>query len=427
MAFKDSEVLMSLEDRLKTETVAAASPHVAQWVNALSHALRQHEEALTGSLEALRRASALDTAQLEEALASAVTAAVAAEPAPMAPAAPDLSRLKASMESIDRATGLSDAMTALVNESVQYIERAVMFIVKGPSAMGWYGKGANPDAVRALQAPLSADSDFAHAFNSRRPRGGSFTEAPGTAGVVGRLGGQPHDFVVVPLVLRDKVAAIFYGDSSRPIAAGDRDSLEILIQYATRAIDLMTLSRAAAPRPTASITQEQRAAAVQAASAPPLSQPLRPPVPVVTVAAPPPPPAQAPPPRPAPAAVRGEPEGASTVMFSATSISDAIQAPPSAPPAPASSGLSAEDQKAHDQAKRFARLVVSEIKLYNEAKVTEGRRHKDLYERLKEDIERGRQVYGERVPARVREGTNFFYDELVRILAGGDATALGPM
>ena len=71
--------------------------------------------------------------------------------------------------------------------------------------------------------------------------------------------------------------------------------------------------------------------------------------------------------------------------------------------------------------------MVSEIKLYNETKVTEGRRQKDLYERLKEDIERGRQMYTERVAPGIRESTNYFYDELVRILAGGDAGALGPM
>ena len=71
--------------------------------------------------------------------------------------------------------------------------------------------------------------------------------------------------------------------------------------------------------------------------------------------------------------------------------------------------------------------MVSEIKLYNEAKVNEGRRTKDIYERLKEDIERGRQMYTTACPPPVRDATNYFYDELVRILAGGDAGALGPM
>lgn len=81
--------------------------------------------------------------------------------------------------------------------------------------------------------------------------------------------------------------------------------------------------------------------------------------------------------------------------------------------------------KKHDEARRFARLLVSEIKLYNEGKVEQGRKNKDLYERLKEDIDRSRSMYDERIPEDVRKSTNYFYDELVRILADGDTGALG--
>jgi len=84
-----------------------------------------------------------------------------------------------------------------------------------------------------------------------------------------------------------------------------------------------------------------------------------------------------------------------------------------------------EETKKQDEARRFARLLVSEIKLYNEAKVDQGRKNKDLYERLKEDIDRSRQMYDERIPEDVRKSSNYFYDELVRILADGDAGALG--
>jgi hypothetical protein len=49
----------------------------------------------------------------------------------------------------------------------------------------------------------------------------------------------------------------------------------------------------------------------------------------------------------------------------------------------------------------------------------------DLYERLKDDIERSRQVYNERTPESVRLDTNFFQDELVRILADGRPEVLG--
>jgi hypothetical protein len=88
-------------------------------------------------------------------------------------------------------------------------------------------------------------------------------------------------------------------------------------------------------------------------------------------------------------------------------------------------GPPAGDSKKHDEARRFARLLVSEIKLYNEPKVDAGRKNKDLYERLKEDIDRSRQMYDERISDDVRKTSNYFYDELVRILADGDATALG--
>jgi hypothetical protein len=91
----------------------------------------------------------------------------------------------------------------------------------------------------------------------------------------------------------------------------------------------------------------------------------------------------------------------------------------------ASSAPQTEDAKKHDEARRFARLLVSEIKLYNETKVDQGRRNNDLYERLKEDIDRSRQMYDERIGDDVRKASNYFYDELVRILADGRADALG--
>src|SRR5207237_6292698 len=88
-------------------------------------------------------------------------------------------------------------------------------------------------------------------------------------------------------------------------------------------------------------------------------------------------------------------------------------------------GAQSEEAKKHDEARRFARLLVSEIKLYNEPKVDAGRKNRDLYERLKEDIDRSRQMYDERIPEDVRKTSNYFYDELVRILADGRAESLG--
>jgi hypothetical protein len=88
-------------------------------------------------------------------------------------------------------------------------------------------------------------------------------------------------------------------------------------------------------------------------------------------------------------------------------------------------GLSTEDQSKHDEARRFARLLVSEIKLYNEEAVERGREQRDLYQRLRDDIDRSREMYEKRIPADIRAAHDHFREELVRILAGGDAGALG--
>ena len=86
----------------------------------------------------------------------------------------------------------------------------------------------------------------------------------------------------------------------------------------------------------------------------------------------------------------------------------------------------AEDEKRfHNEARRFARLLVSEIKLYNEQKVREGRDASDLYERLREDIDRSRQMYDKRVRPEVSGRYDYFDHELVNMLAGGDRDKLG--
>jgi hypothetical protein len=84
-----------------------------------------------------------------------------------------------------------------------------------------------------------------------------------------------------------------------------------------------------------------------------------------------------------------------------------------------------ETAAAHEEARRLARLLVSEIKLYNEEEVEAGRRTNDIYPRLQEDIDRSRQMYRDRVDPRVRDDVDYFQQELVNILAGGDPDALG--
>jgi hypothetical protein len=301
-----------------------------------------------------------------------------------------------------------------------------MFIVKSQASIGWYARGFDhPDAIKSVNVPLTADTVFRAVAGSRRALRGHISQSPATAQAIARLGGDPQGFVAVPLILRDKVAAVLYCDTPQDeVPQATADLVEILVAFAGKVIDVLSaVPKAMGTAPGVGGT----------------SPGMRAPMP-------------APAPAPAPPAAPPEPGGAATAMWGTgtmrpqptplkpptlppgrTPVPQFTPGPPplaprSTPPsAPPGRAIAPEDQKAHDDAKRFARLVVSEIKLYNESKVAEGRKTKDIYERLKEDIERGRQMYRDRVGAPVRDTTDYFHDELVRILAGGDASALGAM
>ncbi len=105
---------------------------------------------------------------------------------------------------------------------------------------------------------------------------------------------------------------------------------------------------------------------------------------------------------------------------------------PVAAPAPAAKPAvvspTAELEKAdpdHAKARRFARVAVSEIKLYHEQEVKDGRVAKDLWKRLNQDIMMSIQTYEKRVSQGVRDKFDYLYDELVRQLAEGKPELLG--
>lgn len=78
-----------------------------------------------------------------------------------------------------------------------------------------------------------------------------------------------------------------------------------------------------------------------------------------------------------------------------------------------------------DAARRYARLLLSEIRMYNEPLVDAGRRSRDLLTRLGGEIEHARRLYEARVPPTLLGRSDYFDQELVRTLADGDRALLG--
>jgi hypothetical protein len=76
-------------------------------------------------------------------------------------------------------------------------------------------------------------------------------------------------------------------------------------------------------------------------------------------------------------------------------------------------------------ARRYARLLLSEVRMFNEPVIDAGRKSRDLLTRLDGEIARARRLYEARVPTTCTRRTEFFDQELVRTLADGDRTLLG--
>lgn len=106
-------------------------------------------------------------------------------------------------------------------------------------------------------------------------------------------------------------------------------------------------------------------------------------------------------------------------------------APSPTPPSPDGALAAVEPGRQDDSAqpdlataRRFARLVATDIRLYNEEAVVLGRRHGDLAERLRESLDRGQDTFDRKFPALGPEGRRVLREALVQVLAGGDETLL---
>jgi hypothetical protein len=75
-------------------------------------------------------------------------------------------------------------------------------------------------------------------------------------------------------------------------------------------------------------------------------------------------------------------------------------------------------------ARRIARLLVAEIKLYNEAKIERGKRANDIYSQLETEINDARKMYDRRMRNNLTD-KDYFDEQIIELLADGDASKMG--
>lgn len=297
-----------------------------------------------------------------------------------------------------------EILKALLDTGTSYASRVALFVVKSGSATGWQARGFGEDeAIKDFPLDMSGGPG-AHAYQNRVVTPANIAEMDRR--FVKQFGGPENEqILVLPLVLKDKVAALLYADGGAENRL-DASALEILVLSTSAWLEVASLRKQAAQR--------------DMDSAPAMERPMPPPAPVQTVSSFSDPFASHTPKHVAKAVP--EPEPAAEVVEVASSASASAAAAPAADPF---AGMSAEDADTHRKAQRFARLLVDEIKLYNQAKVNEGRRNKDLYDRLKEDIDKSRSTFQKRYGSTAAASGDYFQKEVVRSLAEDDASVMG--
>jgi hypothetical protein len=394
-----------------------------------------------------------------------------------AKASSDMAIVKSAIGEINEQKSQAEILKALVNRASAFAPRVAFFVVKGDQASGWRGRGfegtVGDQAIPQISLALSADTVISSAAKSLT----TWSGGPGSHAedhlLINRLGEEPPQRIVaVPLTVRGRAVAVLYADSAGLDSESiNLEALETLVTVAGMAVELLTVSRTAAPKRAPA--EEAAPAPAEAAPAEPEPQPSYTPTSEYEEA-----PAPAEPTYSAEPAHSAEPSyspeptfsGAETISsyeaepaesgslmdsgvaeeatapaVEATEASDSLGEEPqpwTATPVDATPAATPrrrygqdvelpvevhddEERRLHNDARRFARLLISEIKLYNEQKVAEGRIEHDLYDRLREYIDRSREMYDKRVRPEVANRYDYFHGELVNTLAEGDVSKLG--
>jgi hypothetical protein len=368
--------------------------------------------------------------------------------------------VKVAFSEIDEQDSQADMLKILVNRAASFAPRVAFFVSKGDQSIGWRARGfqgtVGDQAIHQMSFPTAADTSVGHAARSRTSWSGSSSSHSENHLILNRLGDEPPARIVaVPVVVRSRAVAVLYADSADLDSdAINLEALETLVRVAGMAVELLVARTTPAPQAAA----PQPAAVVEAASP---EQPSYVPVveygeitPVVEESAPAaevkefepgwrhqasqpepqhvePEIQRQPEPQPYIAEIEARPVTEAPVEIAAE-LAPSMETPATTPrrrygadvelPVEVSSD---EERRLHNDARRFARLLVSEIKLYNEQKVAEGRSQSDLYQRLREYIDRSREMYDKRVKPEVAQRYDYFHSELVTTLAEGDEAKLG--
>ena len=192
--------------------------------------------------QAVAQAIATQTPKLQAQIVQQVLEALPAQvgETPL-PAREEAGSLVRAVSNIHAGSTQKEILRALLDNGSAYCSRIALFVVKAGSASGWQSRGfADEAAVKDFPLDLNA-VPVAHTYQNRVATPGNIAEM---GGQFGNHFGRPtnEQVLVLPLTLKDKVAALVYadgGDSGKL----DADALELLVIATSAWLEVTSLRK----------------------------------------------------------------------------------------------------------------------------------------------------------------------------------------
>ena len=327
--------------------------------------------------------------------AAGPTPALTAAPAKASGSGLAIAALSQAVAAILQPTSQTEIMAAALHEALTLAGRCALFVRRGENFSVWRAEGYAGQTAAALRAvTVSATqpgifkdlSDSMQAVARQRMAG---VLPPALEQALGSAAGPRVS--LLPVVVHGKVVAALYSDAGGSSGSEEMSGLEILARVA--GLSLETAGSRAASRP--------------AVAAPEASGDVRLETPVVT-----------------PSAVPASDVPPSRGSFAAT-FPVAVEGAPALPPPPDADALPEAERDSHKKAHRFARVAVQDLLSYHRDKVEQGRRNRNLFSMLREDIEKTRENYQKRFGETPARTFDYLHYEMVSKLAGNDPGVFG--
>ena len=327
----------------------------------------------------------------------------------------------------------------LLNTLSKLVNRVALFVVKDDKLIGWDGRGFDSLSeldFRKMIVPLPSESIFSMVVKEGGIYQGSFPKLKGDRRVLSFLGGEPVEVILIPIIVRGKISGVIYADEwPEKKQVKNPEAIEVLVDFAEAMVELLPVRNKYPTKPKGKLKVEEEPVSEEPEVS--MGDTTKREVDFKTFGTSP---------------ALGEEDTRPGLITEGIETEEAeeLEVPAhDASPTPSSWGeniemeeaeeleieeiggeeeveipeeLPEEEKVLYDAARRKARVLVSDLILYNREKIEKGKQKGNIYKELKDEIDLAIEIYRKKAGNKVKK--DFLYEELLNKLADGNPALL---